>query len=259
MEPLQLAVDPAWAAGLLLSVTRVAAFVVASPLLARAVAVPARMALALALGTFLASPVETPLTLAGLLGAATVNAATGFALGWLTGLVVHLFPVAGGLVDVVSGLAVAQVFDPTRGEQGSLFNRAFALTGATLFLVVGGLELVVRGLALSVEVIALDGALAPTPALADLALRRTTGLMVAGLELALPVVSALFLVEVVLGIASRFAPQANVFLLGLPVKLFVALSTASLALLLFPEAVGGALDVAGEAFRDTLAGLRGRP
>ena len=34
-------------------------------------------------------------------------------------------------------------------------------------------------------------------------------------------------VEIVLGIAARFAPQSNVFLIGLPVKIFAALASVS--------------------------------
>lgn len=256
MESLDLSIDAAWAAGLVLSITRLAAFAVASPFLSRSVPLPGRIATVLALGLFLATPMTGPLTVASLMGAAAVNAVVGAALGYLTGLVFHLFAVAGGLVDVVSGLSVAQVFDPSRGEQGAVFSRLFNLTGLAMFFVAGGLELLVRGMSLSVEVIALDGGLAGSPALLDLATRHTSRLMVVGAELALPVLSALFLTEVVLGVASRFAPQANVFLLGLPAKLFVTMSMVSVALLLFPEAMDGLLRISGDTFADSLQGMR---
>lgn len=257
MEPVHLALDPAWAAGVVLSTTRVAAFAMASPIFARSIGPPGVLATVLALGLFLAGPFEGSLTVAGLLGAGVVNAGIGFALGWLTGVLFNLFSVAGGLVDVVSGLAIAQVFDPTRGEQGSLFNRMFHFAGVALFMVLGGLELLVQGLALSVDVVPLDGSVAPAPALLDIAVGHTRLIMVAGAELAMPVMGALFLLEVVLGVASRFAPQANVFLLGLPAKLFVALSMASLAILLFPEATAGVLGLVRDTFHDSLAALRG--
>ncbi|HVL99745.1 MAG TPA: flagellar biosynthetic protein FliR [Egibacteraceae bacterium] len=257
MEQLSVALDPAWAAGLVLSITRVAAFAVASPMLARVVPLPGRLATILAVGLFLSAPMEGPLTLAALLGAGAVNAAVGATLGYLTGVLFHMFAVAGGVVDVVSGLSVAQVIDPTRGEQGAVFSRLFNLTGLAVFFVAGGLELLVRGLSMSVEVVALDGALAGSSALLDVAARQTSRLMLVGAELALPVVSALFIVEVVLGLASRFAPQANVFLLGLPAKLLIALSMVSVALLLFPEAMDGLLRATAGTFTDGLRALRG--
>lgn len=256
-ESLSLSLDPAWAAGLVLSMTRVAAFAVASPMLAKVVPLPGRLAVVVTLGLFLASPMTGPLTVGALLGAGAVNAAVGAALGYLTGVLFHMFAVAGGIADIVSGLSVAQVFDPTRGEQGAVFSRLFNLTGLALFFVAGGLELLVRGLAMSVEVVALDGGLAGSPALLDIAVRHTSRLMVVGAELALPLVSALFLTEVVLGVASRFAPQANVFLLGLPAKLLIALSMATAVVLLFPEAMDGLLHSTGDTFTDSLRALRG--
>lgn len=253
---LSLSLDPQWAAGLVLSMTRVAAFTIASPMLAKVVPLPGRLAMVLAVGFFLSAPMGAPLTLTALLGAAVVNAVIGAVLGYLTGLLFHMFAVAGGVVDIVSGLAVAQVIDPTRGEQGAVFSRLFNLTGLALFFVAGGLELLVRGLSMSVEVIALDGALAASPALVDIAARHTSKLMVVGAELAMPVLSALFLTEVVLGIASRFAPQANVFLLGLPAKLLIALAMVVVTVMLFPEAMDGLLHTTAETFTEGLRALR---
>lgn len=257
METLEVSLDPAWAAGLVLSITRVAAFTVASPILARSVPLPGRLAVVLAVGLGLATPMSGSLTLAALIGAGVTNAVIGVVLGYLTGVLFHLFSVAGGVIDVVSGLSVAQIIDPTMGEQGAVFSRLFNLTGLALFFVVGGIELLVRGLGASVDVIALDGGLASSPALGELAARHTSRLVLVGTELALPVVSALFLTEVVLGLASRFAPQANVFLLGLPAKILIALSMVTVALLLFPDAMDGLVRSTGTTFTDGIRALGG--
>jgi flagellar biosynthetic protein FliR len=56
----------------------------------------------------------------------------------------------------------------------------------------------------------------------------------------------------VLGLASRFAPQANVFLLGMPIKIFIALSLVPVALLLFPEAIHGLMQTMRDTFVDAL-------
>jgi flagellar biosynthetic protein FliR len=259
VQSLQLSLDAAWAAGLVLAITRVAGFVVASPLLGRAIPPVGRLALILSLGAFLADPVPGTLGLGGLLVAGVVNAAVGMVLGYLTGLLFHLFAVAGSLIDLTSGLSVAMLFDPTQGQQVSVFGRLFNLTALTILFALDGFELVVRGLALSVEAIPLAGSLDPQAGLADLALRLTARLLVAGAELAMPVMAALFLAEVVLGVASRFAPQANVFLLGMPLKIFIALSLLSVVLLLFPEAASGLMQTMRDTFVDALHVLSPSP
>ena len=255
MEGLNLSVEAGWAVGLLLAVTRVAAFAVASPVLSHALPLPGRVAAVLAIGWFLAEPVSPDLTLEELLAAGVTNAVIGGALGFLTGALFHMFATAGGIIDFVSGLAIAQVLDPNQGTRASVFGRLFGLSGLAMFYVTGGLQLVAGGLTLSVRALPLDGSISANPDLAQLSADHTGRLLLAATELALPVLAALFLVEVVLGIASRFAPQANVFLLGLPAKLFVALSTVTVATLLFPEAMSGATDSMQRTFVAVLAGL----
>lgn len=253
-EGLQLAVDAGWTTGLLLGMIRVAAFVVVSPLLAHAMPALGRLVLTLALGLFLAVPIPG-LDLDVLVVAAFVNAVVGAVLGYLTGLIFHLFPVAGSLIDTMSGLSVAAIFDPSQGAQASVFNRLFMMTAVVIFFAIGGLRLVVEGLALSVEAVPLDGVVDPQAALPSLAVKLVGQLMVAGIELALPVIAALFLAELVLGLAARLAPQANVFLLGLPAKIFLALTLVSVSLLLYPELIDGAIGIARDTFRDALRGL----
>jgi len=79
--------------------------------------------------------------------------------------------------------------------------------------------------------------------------------MIAAVELAMPALAALFVVEVLLGIASRFAPQANAFLIGLPAKVVTAFASVSAVLLLVPETMDGMLAIVRDTFRDALMSL----
>jgi len=52
----------------------------------------------------------------------------------------------------------------------------------------------------------------------------------AGLQLALPIIGAILIVNVALGILTRAAPQLNIFGIGFPITLGVGLLTLSIAL-----------------------------
>lgn len=251
----ELNIEAAWAAGLLLALIRVGAFVAASPVYARVVPVPGRVAFALVLGVFFAEPVAGPLDLWFLLRAGAVNAAAGVALGFLTGLILHLFAVAGSLLDFSSSLATASIVDPLTGSQSAVFSRAFHLLAVALFLVIGGDRLVVTGLAATFTAVPAAGAISFDPGLADVAVALVGRMVLAAIELAVPALAALFVAEVVLGVASRFAPQANVFLLGLPVKVMAALATVALVMLLVPETIAGALRIMERTFVDVIGGF----
>lgn len=256
MEALRLAVDPAWGVGLLLAMTRVAAFVVASPLLGIAWPLSGRLAAVVAVSLFLAEPVAGIGDVGPLVVAALTNVTVGVALGVLTSLLVHLLTVAGALIDVTSGLAVAQLFDPGTGMLSAVWTRVLQQVGVALLVVGGGIHAVVRTLAGSTRVVPLDGAVRLSDGLAEEAIRQVSALMTAGAELALPVLSALFVVELVLGVASRFAPQSNVLLLGLPVKILVTVAVAGAVLLTMPAAMRDLTQSMGATGVDVLRGMR---
>ena len=253
---LDLSIDAQYAMGLVLALARVTGFVVASPVTGKAIPFMGRMAFTMAIGFFLTEPVAEPSSIFVLVGWAVVNAVIGVVLGFLTGVVFHLFAVAGSMIDLSSGLALATVYDPSQGEPAAVFNRMFNVVALTLFVLLGGLHLLVGGLAISVEAIPLDGQITMQGGLVDLTLMLISRMMVAAIEVALPVLAALFLAEIVLGLAGRFAPQANVLLLGLPAKLLLTFSLLTVSFLLFPEAMDGVTGGVRDAFNEGLSALR---
>jgi len=230
-----LSFDAGTIAGILFAVSRVAGLVVGAPQIAKRLPIVGRTALALGIGWFLAVPVgEASLTVAGLFTGAVVNLAVGVVLGFISTLIFQVFRVAGGIIDLASGLAISSVFDPSTGASVTVFERLFDLVALLLFFVMGGPRLLVAGLAGTLAVVPLDGTIAIRANLADVALESLGRFFLAGLEVAMPALAALFLAEVVLGVAARMLPEANIFLLGLPLKLLIALGAVSIVLLSFP-------------------------
>jgi len=230
-----LSFDAGTVAGLLFAVTRVSGLVLGAPQLARRVPAVGRTALALSVGWFLSYPVdEASLTTAGLVSGVVVNIVVGLVLGFIATLIFQVFSTAGGVIDITSGLGISAVFDPNSGVQVTIFERFFDLVAVTLFFVLGGPRLMVAGLAGTLRVVPLDGSIQLKSNLADLAVESLGRFFLAGLEIAMPALAALFLAEVVLGVAARMLPEANIFLLGLPLKLGIVLVAVVVVLLSFP-------------------------
>lgn len=257
MDALRLAVDPAFGVGLLLAMTRVAAFVVSSPVLGKSWPATARLGLVIALSLFVSRPVAGIDEVGPLIVAAAANVAIGLSLGFLSGVILYLFTVAGSLIDIAGGLAVAQVFDPSSGALTSVYGKLFGQAAVALFVVLGGLHVLVRGLYGSVELIPLDGDVRLDGALAEAAVQAVADVMYGGVELALPVLSSLVVAEVVLGLASRFAPQANVLLLGLPAKLLLTMTVSGAVVVTLPASVRGIVVDMSTTMTDVLRVMAG--
>jgi len=251
---LDFVVNADWVAGMLLASIRVAGFVVVSPIF-KPIPKVGRSALVLVLGYTFAQPLAGSGDIAVLLTGGFTNAVVGLTLGFLTGLIFYLFTVGGALIDFTSSLSAAAIFDPLTSDRVTVFSRIFNLMALALFLVLGGDRLIAAGLGLSFDAIPVDGAISLAGGLGDVAVELMGRMMIGAIEMAMPALAALFIAEIVLGIAARFAPQSNIFLIGLPVKLFAALASISAVLLLVPETMDGVMGIIQDTFKTALMGM----
>lgn len=129
---------------------------------------------------------------------------------------------AGSLVDVISGFSYGSLINPISGETGAVMSRLYSLLGTLIFLVIGGDAWVLRGLDRTFALVPLTSA----PRLGSLSVgaeRVFSGVFTAALEVAAPVLLALLITDVAFGVVSRVVPQLNVFAVGFPTKIAVAL------------------------------------
>lgn len=175
-----------------------------------------------------------------LVAAVLLQVALGLTLGFITMVALSAVQAAGSLIDLFAGFTIAQAFDPLSGNQTALFGRFYQLLTATLLFAINGHILLFRGFMNSFDAVGLQA-----PGLGDLSELAINGLgafMVAAVEIAAPLLAALFLAEVAMGLLSRAAPQMNVFVLGFPLKILLTLGLVGLVLPVLPEAVNALVE-----------------
>lgn len=184
------------------------------------------------------------MTASALVVSAVEQVLVGAALGFVTYLVLSAVQMAGDLIDLFGGFAVAFAFDPQSFSGGnSVFGKFYGLLATTLLLVTDGHQLVIRGFAGSYQALPLN----ETLSLGTLGRMLTGGLgalFVAALQIAGPLIAVLFCADLGLGLLSRVAPALNAFSLGFPAKIMLTLSLAGVAILVLPQAVDGLVQVA---------------
>lgn len=242
--------------GLVFSMSRVGAFAASSPV-TRVLPVPGRLAFTIAIGLALAEPVTVPATNSALIAGSFINVGVGLVLGFLTGILINAFRSAGALIDLTSALNSSQIFDPTTGNQNTVFDRGFHMTALVLWFVMGGDRLAIEGIAATVRLIPLGGTISLAPGLADVAVDLVALMLVSAVQMALPALAALFMAEVGFGLASRFAPQANVFALGIPFKLLAALLSVGLVVAGFPSVVSSSIADTRDVVITAIRGMGG--
>jgi len=145
----------------------------------------------------------------------------GTLVGFAADLAFGAIQIAGSAMGMGSGFESGRIFNPSLGEAGSAFDQIFVMTAAMIFLILDGHHLVLIALQKTFTAVPLNGAL-PFNGL-EAVLRMTSVFIASGVHMALPVMAALFLTDLTLGLLARIAPQVQVYFLGLPVKVVVAM------------------------------------
>jgi len=149
----------------------------------------------------------------------------GFAAS-LTFGAVHIAAEAMGLG---SGFSSSHIFNPAMGDSGASYNQFFIIVATLFFLAMDGHHGVIIALQRSFEAIPVNSAwVIGSP---EGLIGMTSMLIIAGIQLALPVMCALLLTDITLGLLARVAPQVQVYFLGLPLKVGVALIGMSLLIM----------------------------
>lgn len=211
--------------------TRIFVMLLLTPFLgSRAVPARARMATAIAFSLFL-----YPLLVPQLSGSVPDNKGViialffkeiffGFTISLVTVMVFFALEAAGRVVDHQRGGGNAELFVPQLG-QVSLFGLFNFWLAIAFFLGIGGHRLFLKAFFLSFQTV-------PILALPDLApgfspflefvVKLSGNVLIIAMQIAAPVVIASFLVDTVLGIANKMAPQINVFELGFAIRGYAA-------------------------------------
>ena len=146
----------------------------------------------------------------------------GLALGFSVRLVFAAVELAGELIGLQMGLNYAGFFDPLSAASATATSRFFGTTVSWLFIVINGHLLVIMALAHSFTAFPVGPE--PFAFLREVQPQRWGAeLFTTGLWIALPLITMLMFVNLVLGAISRVAPQINIFSIGFPITLSVGL------------------------------------
>ena len=146
----------------------------------------------------------------------------GLAMGFAVRVVFAALEFAGEVIGLQMGLNFAGFFDPGTGAQGTASGRFFGSMVAFLFIAINGHLLLINALVQSFHAFPVG----QEPfAFLRVAKPQAWGAEIfrIGLWIALPLITMLMFVNLVLGVISRVAPQIGVFSVGFPLTVSIGL------------------------------------
>ncbi len=146
-----------------------------------------------------------------------------FLIGFVSGLILRFLldaiMYAGELIGISMGLGLATIFLPQQ-PQANIVSVFFMLLGSLFFISVGGPEIIYLALVRSFEKLPI-GSFSIYNFNPDVFLKLFYESFNLAFRIALPVILTLLILNIVLAIINRFIPQINVFIVGLPLQIFV--------------------------------------
>ncbi|HTN67045.1 MAG TPA: flagellar biosynthetic protein FliR [Burkholderiaceae bacterium] len=224
----------AWIAGLLWPLSRILGLIMVAPLFSnRSIPMRVRVALGIMIALIVAPtvtnvPAIDPMSVAGILLLAQ-QMVIGMAMGFAMRLVFAAVEMAGEMTGMTMGLGFATFFDPQSQGRSSAVSQFLALLMLMIYLAANVHLVLLSVLVESFSALPVSPAPLEGEAIRQLVLAggRIFNL---GVQLALPMVAALLMTNMALGILTRAAPQLNLFGIGFPVTLTVGFILIALSL-----------------------------
>jgi flagellar biosynthetic protein FliR len=173
--------------------------------------------------------------------------AAGTVLAFAASCLLEAFRMAGEWIDLARGAGQATINLGAEEQPASSLGALYLLLACTVFFEIGGPGLFVQALQESLARFPL--ATWPAEPIGSRWLESTMAVLGGafryGLGLALPALTTLLLVDLLLGFMNRVAAQLPVFFLGLPLKALVGIGLGMLTLGWVREGLGGLLSALG--------------
>jgi len=162
----------------------------------------------------------------------------GFSIGLGAALIFTGIQLAGQIIDIQMGLGMVNIIDPVTSTQISVMGQYYYLIATLVFLAIDGHHLIIRAVVESFNVIPL-GQAHFTFALGAKMMNLFSQVFFIAFRVGAPVIGALFITNLVLGVVARTVPQMNVFIVGMPLNLAVGFLITALSMSFFVFVLNG--------------------
>ena len=163
------------------------------------------------------------------------EAMTGLLIGYAANICNYIVMFAGNIIDMDIGLSMVSMFDPGTNVQmtitGSIYNQVILV----LLIVSNMHHYILRAVIDSFTLIPLGGTVFRSDVLLEGMIVYFTDLFVLGFRIMMPIFATMLIVNVVLGIMAKVAPQMNMFSIGVQIKIIAGLLILFVMVFLFPE------------------------
>ncbi|MBI3820852.1 MAG: flagellar biosynthetic protein FliR [Planctomycetes bacterium] len=181
----------------------------------------------------------------------------GALMGWILTAAFSSVRLAGELVTSEMGLNLSSLLDPVTGTSSPVVTSFYQTLAGLIFVIVGAHRWTIVALARSFETIPV-GTFHVSANSVDGMLMIMARFLEAGIVLAAPVMVAMFVITVLLGVISRAVPQLNILETGYALRVGTALGIAAILLPAFRFGLESLFTLTQSALFEAVPAMQGK-
>lgn len=151
------------------------------------------------------------------------EAVTGLLIGIGSGFTLYILNFSGHMLDMEIGFSMAMEMDPTTQVQTTISATFLTAVFMLMFIASDMHYFLIDAVVDSYKVIPIGEGIV-SPDLYKIFVQYVIDYFVIGFRIILPVFACILVINVILGILARIAPQMNMFVFGMQLKVFAGLS-----------------------------------
>ena len=162
------------------------------------------------------------------------EALAGAIMGFFANIAYQILSFAGQMIDTEVGFSMINEIDPTSQVQTTITANLYGYMVLLIMLITNLHHYFIRAIIDSFQIIKLGEVIIDSN-IYQLMLKFITDYFIIGFRIVLPVFAAILVVNMILAILAKIAPQMNMFVVGMQLKIFVGLFVMILIIDMVPS------------------------
>lgn len=209
-------------------VTRMSGLIMSAPLFST-YPIPAQVKIwFIAIVSFILFPIvsattgfNVPLSIPELIVFLLREFAIGFIIGFVANFIFAAVQMGGEFISMQIGLSMSQVLDPISGNNLQIISQFYLLVTTMVFIGLNAHQWLFHALYQSYKTFPPGIDFVFTPPMVAQILHMSAEMFAISISVILPIFCVMFVSEVLMGFMSKMMPQMNIFMVAIPLKVYV--------------------------------------
>jgi flagellar biosynthetic protein FliR len=162
----------------------------------------------------------------------------GYAIGYCANILFVGVELGVNTFAIQMGLSASQALNPTSGGSSPVITQVYTYLAAMIFIGLNAHQWLFAALYNSFKDLPIGYVINFSPALVEQIISVSGQVFAVGLGIAIPIFSVLFITDVLLGFTSKMMPQMNIFMVSMPLKIYLGLMLSLIFLRTMAEHIG---------------------